>query len=440
LAENLNDLGQLYYYSRQPQLARKQYSEALALYQKIGNPVGLGVTYGHIGHLHEKQAQYDSAFFYQRKGLAQYQLAASKPGLAKIYENLGSIFEDLEQYDSARHYFEKALLLNGQTTDEIGRIEILNNLGDVFRKTGRYQEGLRQSRAALALARKTGERYQLSGACNDIGKSFNLMHQPDSAYHYAALSRRYQAEIYSEEANQQLALLQTLYEMERKNSEIALLTSDRHVHLILFGSLVIVGVLLALLAAVVISRQRLKIRSERALHEQNQRVYETRHELIQVELKNKKLEEEKLKNALEMRSRELSAHTLHIIQKNQLLDELRDKLESLLKDDKRDQKKQLRQLLNQVDQRFENDQYWDDFRGIFEQVHQAFFDHLKQHSDSLTGNDLRLVALLKLNYNSADIATLLGVSSDSLRVMRYRLRKKLNLPAGESLVAFLQSL
>ena len=39
-----------------------------------------------------------------------------------------------------------------------------------------------------------------------------------------------------------------------------------------------------------------------------------------------------------------------------------------------------------------------------------------------------------------DIATLLSVSQDSLRVMRYRLRKKLNMEQGESLTAFIQSL
>ncbi|WP_315822302.1 hypothetical protein [Paraflavitalea speifideaquila] len=48
--------------------------------------------------------------------------------------------------------------------------------------------------------------------------------------------------------------------------------------------------------------------------------------------------------------------------------------------------------------------------------------------------------LLKMNLTSADMATLLGISEDSIRVMRYRLRKKLNLPQGESLTMFIQSL
>ncbi len=54
--------------------------------------------------------------------------------------------------------------------------------------------------------------------------------------------------------------------------------------------------------------------------------------------------------------------------------------------------------------------------------------------------DMRLLALLKMNLGSADISTMLGISQDSLRIARYRLRKKLNLDEGESLIGFLQKI
>jgi len=41
---------------------------------------------------------------------------------------------------------------------------------------------------------------------------------------------------------------------------------------------------------------------------------------MEVALRNKVLEEENLKNLLEIKSKELSSHTLHVIQKNQLLE------------------------------------------------------------------------------------------------------------------------
>jgi tetratricopeptide (TPR) repeat protein len=426
LANNLNDLGILYYYNRQRNLARQQYQEALTIFSRLRNKAGMAVTNGKIGHLYEKQQRYDSAFYFQRQALAQYRQLDDKQGIAKIYENMGSIYEDLTRYDSADHYFQQALTLDEQTNDDIARIEVLNNLGDIRRKTGRYREGLQFTRKALALARQTNEQYQLSSAYKDLAKSYNLLGMNDSAYYYLELSREHLLEIYSRESSKQVALLQTMYGMEKKNREIEHLQNARKINGIIVIAVVIVIILLVVLGTVIISRQRLRIRHAEILAQQERQQYETTQERILAELENRKME--------------LTTHTLHIIQKNQLLEELRNRLDEMMKDERRDQKKQLKQLHQQINHSFQHDHYWNEFRNMFEQVHQAFFNNLKRYCDSLTPNDLRLVALLKMNLPSGDIATLLSVSQDSLRVMRYRLRKKLNMEPGESLTAFIQSL
>lgn len=426
LAGNLDDIGTLYYYNRQPDLARKQYEQALAIYSTLKNNAGKAATLGKIGHLYEKQQSYDSAVYFQRQALAQYLRIDDKRGIAKIYENMGSIHEDLARYDSAGYYFQQALRLNEAIADDTASIEVLNNLGDVLRKTGRYREGLLRTQQALALARKVNAQYQVSGACRDLAKSYHLLGNNDSAYYYLELSRNHLLDIYSKESSKQVALLQTMYDLEKKNREIDGLTNARKVTGIITVAVIIVIVLLIVLGTVIISRQRLKIRHAEILAEQDKQQYETQKEKMQAELEHRKME--------------LSAHTLHIIQKNQVLEQLQQRLDEMVKDDRRDQKKQLKQLQQQINHSFNHDHYWEEFRKIFEQVHHAFFNNLKKYCDKLTPADLRLVALLKMNLPSGDIATLLSVSQDSLRVMRYRLRKKLNIEQGESLTAFIQSL
>ncbi len=386
----------------------------------------MAVTYGKIGHLYEKSHRYDSAFYFQRQALAQYLQADNQQGMAKIYENIGSIYEDLARYDSAGYYFREALRVDREAGDQIASIEVLNNLGDVLRKTGRYREALAQTRQALDLALVTNEQYQLAGAYRDISRSYNLLGINDSAYYYLELSRKHLLDIYSRESSKQVALLQTVYEMEKKNHEIERLQNARKMNGVIGAAVVIVIILLIVLGTVIISRQRLRMRHAQILSEQDRRSWETQQQHMQTELENRKLE--------------LTTHTLHIIEKNQLLEELRNRLDELVKDDRRDQKKQLKQLHQQINHSFHHDRYWDQFRDMFEQVHQTFFNNLKQYCDSLTPSDLRLVALLKMNLPSGDIATLLSISPDSLRVMRYRLRKKLNMEQGESLTAFIQSL
>ena len=439
LARNLNDMGLVYYQNRQLPVARKQYEEALSIYYKSGNQTGLADTYGKIGHLFEKQQQYDSAFYYQRLALQHCRDTAQQPVVAKLYENFGSIYEDLERYDSAWFYFERSLKLYDQLNDQVAGIEVINNLGDIYRKTGRYREALAETHQALARATTINDLYQKGAAYRDLGKAWHLLGQYDSAYFYLDLSRRASIDIYSVENNRQTAFFSVLFDIDKKNDEIVQLENARHITYVTTIAVIIVVVLLSVLGWVIISRQRLKIRNEQMVSEQNRHIYETQKELMQVELANRQLQEDKLMEELEIKKKGLTSYTLHIIQKNQSLEDLRNKLEMLTKDDKRDQKKQLQQLIHQINQNFNHDQYWNEFRETFEQIHQPFFDRLKKY-DELTSNDLRMLSLIRLNMASKDMATLLGISPDSLRVSRYRLKKKLNLEQGESLTGFVQSL
>ena len=308
----------------------------------------------------------------------------------------------------------------------------------MYRKTGHSQQGLVQYREAMQLARQKGERYQLSAAYRDLAKTYRLLNQPDSAYEYIERSRDLVDDIYAADNNRQITLLQTLFDVERKDGEIARLNAQKSIDLIAVSATGIVLLLIAILATVIISRQRLKIRNEQALNQQNQQIFQTKHDLIQAELRNKVLEKTNLNRQLELKGKELTTHTLQIIRKNQVLDDLKNDLMGILADDKRDQKKQIRQVVEKIELDVSQDKYWTDFRSIFDQVHPDFFAQLTRQFPDLTATDLRLIALLKMNIITADMATLLGISLDSLRVARYRLRKKMSLAEGESLTAYIQ--
>ncbi|WEK34603.1 MAG: tetratricopeptide repeat protein [Candidatus Pseudobacter hemicellulosilyticus] len=440
LAANLNILGKVYTYNRQSDEAFGQYREALTIYQRLRQSAGVAATYGLIGHLYEKKPDHDSAYYYQQLALHYARQAMDTAVLSKIYENIGSIYEDRERYDSARYYFLLALKGYRETGNRLDQIEVINNLGDVWSKTGYFSKGMEYARAAASMALATGEKYQLQSAYRDISENFAGMGQFDSAYIYLEKSRELVQTIYKLENSHQISLMQTLHGMEKQQVEISRLNAERKLNWLLLVAISAGLVLLGLLGALVISRQKMKIRNERAVNEGNRKVYETQTALMEVELKRQQAEEASLKQQLDLKSRELSSHILHLIQKNEVMEELKQGLTVISKDDKRDQKKQVRQLLQKINFSFSQDTYWEEFRLIFDKVHPAFMDNLQQVCPGLTPGETRLLALVRMNLNSADMATLLGVTGDSLRVLRYRVRKKLDLPQGESLTAFVQTI
>lgn len=419
IALNLNKIGETYYHGRQYNAATKIFQQSLAIFKQLGNQQGIAQTYGLIGQTYEKTNGYVQAVKYQQLALDEYAKANDKSGLAKIYENLGSLHEDKLQLDSALKYFTLALSLNKANTNRMAQIEVINNLGDVYRKSGRYRESLGYTHQAASLAIQLKDQYQLGSAYRDLSKAFNLLNRNDSAYHYSEASRNIFLQIYTRDNEKQIALLQTLFEVEQKDNAITRFENEKIISRVIAIAAGVIVVLAGLLAFSIISRQRLKIKNEQKLHEQNQH---------------------SLKGELELKSKELTSHTLHLIQKNQLLEDLKNKLNVIVKDDKRDQRKELKQLLNLISINHNQDKNWEDFRSVFEQVHEHFFDSVKKHSAALTSSDMRLLALLKMNLSSADISTMLGISPDSLRISRYRLRKKLNLPEGENLGTFIQNL
>jgi DNA-binding CsgD family transcriptional regulator len=83
------------------------------------------------------------------------------------------------------------------------------------------------------------------------------------------------------------------------------------------------------------------------------------------------------------------------------------------------------------------DKDWEDFRLQFEQVHQGFFKQLKDQCPELSTSELKLCALIKLNLSMKETPTILGISPESVKTARYRLRKKLQLSHEENLIDFI---
>jgi DNA-binding CsgD family transcriptional regulator len=76
----------------------------------------------------------------------------------------------------------------------------------------------------------------------------------------------------------------------------------------------------------------------------------------------------------------------------------------------------------------------------FERVHQDFLANLKKQFPSLSANDLRLCAYLRMNIATKEISKIMGISPASANKARYRLRKKLGLKKEEDLISFIMEI
>jgi len=150
------------------------------------------------------------------------------------------------------------------------------------------------------------------------------------------------------------------------------------------------------------------------------------NEKVIMQLKN-----EKLQGEIFSKTRELSASTMNIINKNELLRTIKEEL-TLVKDETN-----IKPVIKIINKNIANTSDWELFQEAFNNADSDFLKKVKLLHPALSPNDLRLCAYLRLNLSSKEIAPLLNISVRSVEIKRYRLRKKMDLPHEDSLVAYI---
>jgi len=85
-----------------------------------------------------------------------------------------------------------------------------------------------------------------------------------------------------------------------------------------------------------------------------------------------------------------------------------------------------------------NKNAWEEFEICFQDIHSDFYRKLEIRYPSLSINEKRLCAFLRLNMTTKEIASITQQSTNSIEVARTRLRKKLNLSNKDiSLTSFI---
>jgi len=71
------------------------------------------------------------------------------------------------------------------------------------------------------------------------------------------------------------------------------------------------------------------------------------------------------------------------------------------------------------------DERWQKFKHVFNKVYPAYRTQMRQTYPKVTENDLKILALLKLDLSNASMSELLCVSVEAVRKAKQRLKKKL---------------
>lgn len=156
------------------------------------------------------------------------------------------------------------------------------------------------------------------------------------------------------------------------------------------------------------------------------------------EQKIMRLEYEKQQAELEHMNRELTSSTFHLLNKNELLNNVKLELQSMVKQGElNNHNDELKKIVKNIEQNITSDADWKQFELHFNHVHGDFTNRLQEKYPDITPQEIKLSTYLRLNLNTKEIAQLLNISVRGVEISRYRLRKRLSLDRSENLTDFI---
>ena len=143
--------------------------------------------------------------------------------------------------------------------------------------------------------------------------------------------------------------------------------------------------------------------------------------------KSLNLEKNKINEELKLKKRELFSKVNFISQRNDYLNNLKDKLDGDLTNTKN-----LINVKREIKNISSSEKAYDEFDKMFSQVYTEFYKKLNKVA-KLSQTDLRLASYIKMNHTNYEISRISGISLRTVESQRYRLSKKLNLSKDQDL-------
>lgn len=410
----------------------QQIQKGLNISQKMGNQAYESLFKGHLAGLKAMMDEYEESIKIQQQLLQDTSLSSR---IKYIYNyNIGQCFTSLKVLDSALFYYSKAAE-NIQIPSEKSFINY--NMGEVSYDLGNYETAEKYYLEALPNMSSSLQPHLMRA----LAKVYLKKKQYQKALEYAdksinANSKRVLLDIYVDAVYTKVMILKAMGKAEEsldllldyvvlKDSLTAIRSVDKVNEMIIqqevkmaenqmqakiqstkekqqyvFGAVVISLILVIIIVLLLLNRKSILLR--------NRKIFD-RAENIEKNFKIK----------------ELKINVLSQSQKNEILNEVVDRLLIFLKTTDNASEKTSSFIVDLKKSFKENS--LKDFDYYFEQTYPDFYQKIKTDFPAITPNELRLCAALKLNITLKEVALINNISDERVNALYDQLQKTLNL-------------
>lgn len=406
----------------QMKLAEEIYVEDTFRYanQLVGLYTNLGLAYFDLPDL-------DSATFYYDKASEENKIAKKEIYTAVIQNNRGDIYLARDSLFLAEKHFSSALEIATEQNYSLLIATTKLNLGTIHTKRGDYTLALQNLNEALGIYQELNSLYFLAETNIAISECYQEMGDHSTSLLYLKEYNHLEDSLKGAETLDRIANLEMEIALQKEQQRFDLVqqekelaetkTKHQRTYLYLLIGLILLGVAAAflLIKGLRTSLERNKLKAEQ-LHQR---------QLL-------------LENELSFKKKEIENFSTYILEKNNMLNEVKDLLQDIRSENPDSEK--VKSAVQTVKQNLHIDEDRKELDLKIDQAHQEFILRLLDKHPKLTKTEQRLCSLLLMDLSSKDISNIMNVAPESIKKSRNRLRKKLNLEPKTDLLEFLKSI
>lgn len=434
------------------------FSNALRLKLAYGYPEERCITdYTNIAAIYTKIGLNKKAIQYSKKALA---LAYKTKQVSKQVinlNNLGTLYSSQNSYDSALYYFEQCLDVATISNRKENRDIALYNIASLYQKNGDYKKSASlikkvieskatinvqrnaeillarnylyssQNDSALVLAsmlyrkfvnQETGNKESLIALSDILAEGYKKAKSFDSALHYLQIKNTLQDSLSSLNDQRKLSQLYAEVETLEKEAEIEILQQNNLLQMEKSNGIKVTLVSSFLILFLFLISVVLMFRNKE---------------------KSIKIKNNELNSQLEKKKWDLQQQTLKIIYMNNRLMEIESSLKKLQMQTEKTETKDLASILETIYNQKTIEKEWENFITYFDTVYGSFNEKMAIRFPNLSVSEKRLISLIKMDLKNREIASILNIDSASVKMAKYRLKKKLHLPEEIDIQVYLQN-
>jgi DNA-binding CsgD family transcriptional regulator len=374
-----------------------------------------------IGMCYLKTGQYDSARVYFQRVFNNAHVMESKVAWKGIaLGNIGLTYFLQNNFKKATGYLSQAVPLTMEGNVFDNTVGFASHLSAIFRRQNMPGKAKKFLEISLHAAHMAGDNENYFTAYNAAASYYRSIKDPAQYIAYSDSANIFNDKLAAQKDLNTKYKIEMAVQNEQVKEREKSFANEKQQQIFLRNAIIAFIVLLMIISLLLYNRSQIKNKSRQ-----------------QQLIAQKQLAENELRTA----TQQLNAFTQSIREKNEFIQKASREIERVnaelnvakneqhgLASQPQTDNHSLQLLQHSV---LLTDEDWRNFTGLFEKVHDGFFQRLKLKLPGLSPAETRFAALIKLQLSNKEMASMLGVGTEAIRQIRSRLKKKLNSGAEE---------